>query len=212
MAAVSDAVSARLESVRVGNPAREDVDMGALVGVGHREDVRDAVGELMTECEVIHGDPKTVEVIDADADTGAFMSPILLRCTDADADTPHQVEAFGPVSTVLPYESATHAIALAARGAGSLVGSVVSGDAEFVREVAFGVLPWHGRLLILNRDDAAESTGHGAPLPHTVHGGPGRAGGGQELGGLRAVRHHMQRSALQGPPPLLSALTGRALS
>jgi len=209
MAAVTEALSARLDTVRVGNPARDDVDMGALVGVGHRDDVRRAVGELTKDCDVVHGDPETVDVVDADAEKGAFLSPILLRCTDPDAEAPHRVEAFGPVSTVMPYDSATHAIVLAARGEGSLVGSVVSGDADFVREVTFGVLPWHGRLLILNRDDAAESTGHGSPLPHTVHGGPGRAGGGEELGGLRAVTHHMQRSALQGPPALLTTLTGQ---
>lgn len=203
---VTDAVSARLAEVRVGNPARDDVDMGALVSLEQRDEVRKAVSALRQDCELIHGHTDTVEVVDADPRQGAFLSPLLLRCVDTEARTPHEVEAFGPVSTILPYDSAGDAVELAARGAGSLVGSIVSHDTDFVREVAAGVLPWHGRLLILNRDDAAESTGHGSPLPHTVHGGPGRAGGGEELGGIRAVLHHMQRSAVQGPPELLAAL------
>ena len=208
--AVTDAVSAQLASVRVGNPARDDVDMGALAGVGQREEVRRAVTALHQECELIYGNAQTVDVIDADPDKGAFLSPVLLRCTDPDARTPHEVEAFGPVSTLLPYDSAAHAVELAARGAGSLVGSIVSHDAEFVLEVTLGVLPWHGRVLILDRVDSGESTGHGSPLPHAVHGGPGRAGGGEELGGIRAVLHHMQRSVVQGPPRLLDALAGRS--
>jgi len=204
---VTEALRERLAALRVGNPARDDVDMGALVSQAQRDDVRRAVRTLSREAELVFGDPDVVDLVDADADRGAFVSPMLLRCADPDARTPHEVEAFGPVTTLIPYGMTSQAIELAARGAGSLVGSVVSQDLNFVRDVVYGVAPWHGRLLVLNRDDAAESTGHGAPLPHTVHGGPGRAGGGEELGGIRAVLHHMQRTAIQGPPALLSTLT-----
>jgi oxepin-CoA hydrolase/3-oxo-5,6-dehydrosuberyl-CoA semialdehyde dehydrogenase len=121
----------------------------------------------------------------------------------------HEVEAFGPVSTVLPYSSTAQVIELAARGQGSLAGSVVTADADFAREVVLGLAPWHGRLLVLDRADAKESTGHGSPMPQLVHGGPGRAGGGEELGGIRGVRHHMQRTAVQGSPDMLTAITGR---
>ena len=119
------------------------------------------------------------------------------------------MEAFGPVSTIIGYDGAAEVIELAARGRGSLAGSVVTADAEFAREVVLGLAPWHGRLLVLDRDDAAESTGHGSPLPMLVHGGPGRAGGGEEMGGMRGVLHHMQRTAVQASPRVLSAVTGR---
>lgn len=204
---VTEALRERLAAIRIGNPARDDIDMGPVVSQAQRDDVRRAVSTLADECELVHGHPGIVDVVDADAERGAFVSPLLLRCTDPDARAPHEVEAFGPVSTIIPYGTTAHAIELAARGAGSLAGSLVSHDLKFVRDVALGVAPWHGRLLVLNRDDAAESTGHGSPLPHTVHGGPGRAGGGEELGGIRAVLHHMQRTAIQGPPALLDRLT-----
>ncbi|MBP1823256.1 phenylacetic acid degradation bifunctional protein PaaZ [Mycobacterium sp. OAE908] len=203
---VTEALCARLAAVRVGNPARDDVDMGALVSLAQRDEVRRAVTKLAGDCELVYGDPDRVDLVDADADRGAFLSPMLLRCADPDARTPHEVEAFGPVTTLIPYGLTSDAIELAARGAGSLAGSLVSHDPGFVRDVVVGAAPWHGRLLVLNRDDAAESTGHGSPLPHTVHGGPGRAGGGEELGGIRAVLHHMQRTAIQGPPSLLDSL------
>lgn len=202
---VTAALRERLATVRVGNPARDDVDMGPVVSHAQRDDVRRAVSTLASECEIVYGDPSVVDLVDADAVRGAFVSPLLLRCTDPDARAPHEVEAFGPVTTLIPYGTTAHAIELAARGAGSLAGSLVSHDVNFVRDVVLGVAPWHGRLLVLNRDDAAESTGHGSPLPHTVHGGPGRAGGGEELGGIRAVLHHMQRTAIQGPPALLDS-------
>lgn len=203
---VTEALRERLAAVRVGNPARNDVDMGPLASQVQRDDVRRAVSTLAGECEVVYGDLDNVDLIDADADRGAFLPPLLLRCTDPDAGTPHEVEAFGPVTTLIPYGATVHAIELAGRGAGSLAGSLVSHDMNFVRDIVLGVAPWHGRLLVLNRDDAAESTGHGSPLPHTVHGGPGRAGGGEELGGIRAVLHHMQRTAIQGPLALLNSL------
>jgi oxepin-CoA hydrolase/3-oxo-5,6-dehydrosuberyl-CoA semialdehyde dehydrogenase len=150
-----------------------------------------------------------VEVVGADAERGAFMSPLLLRVDDADRAEPHEVEAFGPVSALMPYTSAERAIQLAARGQGSLVGSIVTGDSGFAREVVLGTAPWHGRLLVLDAEAAKESTGHGSPLPVLVHGGPGRAGGGEEMGGVRGVLHHMNRTALQASPAMLGSVTGR---
>jgi len=166
------------------------------------------VQALRGSAEVVFGDPDRVDVVDADAERGAFMSPLLLRASDG-ADEPHDVEPFGPVSTVLTYDGLDQAVALAARGSGSLVGSVVTHDADVARAVVLGLAPWHGRILVLDRDDAKESTGHGSPLPVLVHGGPGRAGGGEELGGIRGVLHHMQRSAVQASPDMLTAITGR---
>ena len=136
------------------------------------------------------------------------MSPLLLRASEG-ASEPHDVEPFGPVSTVLTYDGLDQAVALAARGSGSLVGSVVTHDPDVARTVVLGLAPWHGRILVLDRDDAKESTGHGSPLPVLVHGGPGRAGGGEELGGVRGVLHHMQRTAIQASPDMLTAITGR---
>lgn len=208
---VTDAVSARLARVRVGNPASDDVDMGPLVSLQHRTDVRSALAELRLECQLVQGDPDKFELIDAEPEQGAFLPPLLLRCADPDAHAPHQVEAFGPVSTLIPYESAARAVELAARGKGSLAGSIVSHDSDFVHDVVLGLAPWHGRLLVLDRDDADESTGHGSAIPHAVHGGPGRAGGGEELGGIRAVLHHMQRTAIQGSPTVLERLTHSSL-
>lgn len=206
--AVIEATEARLGTITVGNPADESVRMGALASIGQREDVRKAVSTLLGSATIVYGDPDHVDVVGADAELGAFMSPILLRA-DKDAAEPHDIEAFGPVSTVLTYDSVDEAIALAARGKGSLVGSLVTHDVDVARKVVLGLAPWHGRVLVLDRDDAKESTGHGSPLPVLVHGGPGRAGGGEELGGIRGVLHHMQRSAIQASPDMMTAITGR---
>ncbi|MGO1973496.1 MAG: phenylacetic acid degradation bifunctional protein PaaZ [Propionibacteriaceae bacterium] len=205
---VIEAVSARLGRTTVGNPANEDVRMGALASLEQRTEVRKAIESLRASAEIVYGDPDHVDVVDADAERGAFLSPVLLRA-GADAVEPHDVEPFGPVSTVIGYDTVEQAIALAARGRGSLVGSVVTHDPSVARRLTLGLAPWHGRLLVLDRDDAAESTGHGSPLPMLVHGGPGRAGGGEELGGIRAVLHQMQRTAIQGSPDMLTAITGR---
>ncbi|MDQ2836771.1 MAG: phenylacetic acid degradation bifunctional protein PaaZ [Actinomycetota bacterium] len=205
--AVAEAASGRLAKIVVGNPATESVRMGALASLDQREEVRRSLKSLLSVGTAVFGDPEQVEVIGADATSGAFISPILIRADDADRAEPHEVEAFGPVSTLIGYRDTAHAIELAARGLGSLVGSVVSHDADFVRDVVLGVAPWHGRLLVLDRDDAAESTGHGSPLPMLVHGGPGRAGGGEEMGGLRGVTHHMQRTAIQASPRILAKIT-----
>jgi oxepin-CoA hydrolase / 3-oxo-5,6-dehydrosuberyl-CoA semialdehyde dehydrogenase len=206
---VEQAVAARLADVTVGNPADPRVRMGALAGRGQREEVRRALKALSAGTRTVYGDPDHVELLDADPQLGAFLSPILLRADDADRDEPHEVEAFGPVSTLIPYTSTDRAIALAARGRGSLTGSVVTADPSFARDVVLGVAPWHGRLLVVDAETARESTGHGSPLPALVHGGPGRAGGGEELGGIRGVLHHMQRTAVQGSPRMLTAVTGR---
>jgi oxepin-CoA hydrolase / 3-oxo-5,6-dehydrosuberyl-CoA semialdehyde dehydrogenase len=206
---VTEAVRDRLAKVVVGSPAEENVRMGALASLEQREEVRRSVKALLTAGRLVFGDPDHVEVTGASAERGAFISPLLLHSDDASRPEPHQVEAFGPVSTIIGYRGAGEVIDLAARGRGSLVGSVVTADAAFAREVVLGLAPWHGRLLVLDRDDAATSTGHGSPLPVLVHGGPGRAGGGEEMGGIRGVLHHMQRTAVQASPRVLSAVTGR---
>ena len=207
--AVAEAASARLAKVVVGDPADETVRMGALASLGQRDEVRRSLKVLLSAGTAVFGDPERVEVVGADPDRGAFMSPVLIRAEDPGRAEPHEVEAFGPVSTLIGYRDTAHAVELAARGLGSLAGSIVTGDAGFARDVVLGVAPWHGRLLVLDPDDAAESTGHGSPLPVLVHGGPGRAGGGEELGGLRAVAHHMQRTAVQASPRVLARITGR---
>jgi oxepin-CoA hydrolase/3-oxo-5,6-dehydrosuberyl-CoA semialdehyde dehydrogenase len=206
--AVVEAVSARLAKIVVGNPAAEGVRMGALASLEQREEVRRSVKALADAGRIVFGDPEKVDVVGADAEGGAFVSPILLT-GDPDRAEPHEVEAFGPVSTVLPYTSTEQLVDYAARGHGSLAGSVVTGDREFARDVVIGVAPWHGRLLVLTQADAKESTGHGSPMPALVHGGPGRAGGGEEMGGIRGVLHHMQRTAVQADPDTLTAITGR---
>ena len=202
--AVVEAVTARLAKTTVGPEGR----MGALASLDQREEVRRSVEALADAGRIVFGDPEKVEVEGADADRGAFLSPILL-VGDPERAEPHEVEAFGPVSTILPYESTAQLIDYAARGQGSLAGSVVTADTAFAREVVLGTAPFHGRLLVLNARDAQESTGHGSPLPQLVHGGPGRAGGGEEMGGIRGVLHHMQRTAVQADPDTLAAITGR---
>ena len=206
--AVVDAASERLSKVVVGAPDADGVRMGALASLDQREEVRRSVKALRDAGRIVSGDPDSVEVVGADADRGAFVSPLLL-VGDPQRAEPHEVEAFGPVSTVLPYENTDQLIDFAARGQGSLAGSVVTADTAFAREVVLGTAPFHGRLLVLGDRDAKESTGHGSPLPQLVHGGPGRAGGGEEMGGVRGVLHHMQRTAVQGDPDTIAAVTGR---
>jgi oxepin-CoA hydrolase/3-oxo-5,6-dehydrosuberyl-CoA semialdehyde dehydrogenase len=206
--AVRDALAARLGRVTIGNPRNEAVGMGPLANQQQRRDVRDSIARLAAESEIVFGDPLHCAVMDADADKGAFLSPVLLHCADPiRAERVHQVEAFGPVSTLLPYDGLEQAIELAQRGEGSLVASAFSYDPAVTEELVMGLAPFHGRLYLLDRDSAKEATGHGSPLPSLVHGGPGRAGGGEEMGGLRGVYHYMQRTALQGSPAKLSALT-----
>ncbi len=205
--AVVEAVRARLAEVVVGDPADPATTMGPLVSQAQREEVRRQVAALRAAGSLVVGDPDHAAVAGADGERGAFLSPLLLTA-DADRPEPHTIEAFGPVSTVMGYRGAAHAIEVAARGRGSLAASVVTADAPFARTVVRGLAPWHGRLLVLDREAATESTGHGSPLPMLVHGGPGRAGGGEELGGMRSVLRHLQRTALQASPQLLAAVVG----
>ncbi len=209
LADVTAAVREELSTVTVGDPRQESVRMGPLVSLGQREEVLRSLKGLCEAGTPIFGDPERFEVTGADAERGAFLPPVLLRCEDPDRREPHEIEAFGPVSTLLPYDgTAERAAAYAARGAGSLVGSVVSNDEDFVREMVLATAPWHGRLHILDRDDAEESTGHGSPMPQLVHGRPGRAGGGEELGGVRSVLHYTQRTAIQGSPAKVRLFSG----
>ncbi|WP_164699645.1 phenylacetic acid degradation bifunctional protein PaaZ [Modestobacter sp. KNN46-3] len=206
---VVEATRAKLAEVVVGAPGAEGVTMGALASLDQRQEVLRAVKALRGVADLVAGDPDDFSVVGADRDRGAFLPPMLLRCDDLSAGEPHDVEAFGPVSTVLPYDGVAHAVELAARGQGSLVGSIVTHDPAVAREFVLGAAHAHGRVLVLDRDDAGENTGHGSPLPVLVHGGPGRAGGGEELGGIRGVLHHMQRTAVQGSPDMLTTIGRR---
>src|SRR5215469_8116541 len=202
------ALSKALEEIVVGDPRSEGVKMGALVSRAQLYDVRAKVRELEREARIVFGDPEKVEARGADAEYGAFLSPILLRCDDPGrASRVHETEPFGPVATLMPYRDLGEGVALANRGKGSLVMSLFTYDPAVARTVITGAGAFHGRLLIVDRDCARESTGHGSPLPMLVHGGPGRAGGGEEMGGLRGVFHYMQRTALQGSPRMLSGVT-----
>ncbi|HEY4703530.1 MAG TPA: phenylacetic acid degradation bifunctional protein PaaZ, partial [Streptosporangiaceae bacterium] len=207
--AVAEAVRERLATVVVGNPREASVQMGALASLEQREEVRRSLKALEAAGSIVFGDPEHVEVTGADATRGAFLSPVLIRAGDPRRAEVHEVEAFGPVSTLIGYRDTADVIELAALGKGSLAGSVVTDDPDFARDVVLGTAPWHGRLLVLDEDAAPESTGHGSPLPMLVHGGPGRAGGGEELGGLRGIFHHLERTAIQASPAMLGAVTGR---
>jgi oxepin-CoA hydrolase/3-oxo-5,6-dehydrosuberyl-CoA semialdehyde dehydrogenase len=206
--AVIEALRKRLDTIPVGDPSIEGVRMGSLVGTDQVGDVWKAVEALAEESEIVHGGQRDFETIGADRDKGAFFPSTLLYCDSPLAsDSAHSVEAFGPVSTIMPYASEEEAIELARMGRGSLVGSLVTADNDEAARIVLGTAPWHGRILVLNKDCAKESTGHGSPLAPLVHGGPGRAGGGEELGGSRAIKHYMQRTALQGSPDTLTAIT-----
>jgi oxepin-CoA hydrolase/3-oxo-5,6-dehydrosuberyl-CoA semialdehyde dehydrogenase len=203
------AIAKRLEGATLGNPAVEGVRWGPLASKGQVEEVRKSLEGLKAAAEVVYGNPDSFKVTGADAAKGAFFPALLLHCARPLARSePHDIEAFGPVNTVMPYASVDEAIELARRGRGSLCGSVFTADDEIARKVVLGTAAWHGRILLLNRHDAKESTGHGSPLPNLIHGGPGRAGGGEEMGGIRGVLHYMQRSALQGHPTTISHITG----
>ncbi|WP_424979370.1 phenylacetic acid degradation bifunctional protein PaaZ [Leisingera sp. S232] len=205
--AVIEALSARLSQTRIGDPRLETTRMGALVSTSQQRDVLEKAAIISQEAERVFGDPENFSVDGADADKGAFVPPMLFHCAAPDnASRVHDTEAFGPVSTIMGYLDLDHAIDLANRGQGSLVASVITRDASIAREIAIGAGAYHGRLYFNNRDSMKESTGHGAPLPHMVHGGPGRAGGGEEMGGVRGVKHYMQRTAIQGSPDILSAI------
>lgn len=215
---VSDVVNAVGDRVRervvLGDPRAEGVTMGALASLEQLADVRAAVQSMLDAGgELAYGTLDSPKVTNKDGgvgvvEGGAFMSPVLLSWADAEAEEVHSLEAFGPVSSVIGYTDIDDAVRLAARGGGSLVASVCTNDPEVARQLVTGIAAHHGRVLMLNREDARSSTGHGSPVPHLVHGGPGRAGGGEELGGIRSVLHHMQRTAIQGSPNMLTAVTG----
>ncbi|MBW4706845.1 phenylacetic acid degradation bifunctional protein PaaZ [Roseobacter sp. YSTF-M11] len=208
-AAIS-AISERLSATRLGDPRLDTTRMGALVSRGQKRDVLDKVDRIADEAERVFGDPDDFAVDGADRDKGAFLPPILFHCANPDsAQRVHDTEAFGPVSTVMGYRDIDHAIQLLNRGKGSLVASVITNDREVARDITVGSAAFHGRLYFNNRSSMKEATGHGAPLPHMVHGGPGRAGGGEELGGIRGVMHYMQRTAVQGSPDILTAIGGQ---
>jgi oxepin-CoA hydrolase/3-oxo-5,6-dehydrosuberyl-CoA semialdehyde dehydrogenase len=202
------ALGKSLSQTTIGNPENEKVRMGSLAGLEQRDEVIGQVKKLLASSRIVYGSLDSVELIEADIKKGAFVSPLLLVNEDPfNAEEPHNVEAFGPVSTIMPYKNNDDAIELANKGRGSLVSTIVTADNNIAKHFVYGAGSHHGRILILNNDCAKESTGHGSPLPGLVHGGPGRAGGGEEMGGVRGVKHYMQRLAVQGSPSSLTAVT-----
>jgi len=207
--AVAEKLKARLAKVVVGDPSVEGVKMGALASHAQQTDVTERVALLRQSAELVFGGGQDFNPLGDGVDNGAFFQPTLLLCQKPlETDSVHDVEAFGPVSTLMPYDSEDEALQLAARGQGSLVGTLVTHNPQVAARMIPVAAALHGRLHILDREAAVESTGHGSPLPALKHGGPGRAGGGEELGGMRAVRHLMQRTALQGSPNMIAAVTG----
>jgi oxepin-CoA hydrolase / 3-oxo-5,6-dehydrosuberyl-CoA semialdehyde dehydrogenase len=205
---VIKAIGKRLDGVKVGDPQVDGIRMGPLVGRTQVTEVRSRVDEIRRVAELVYGDPSKFDVAAGDKEKGAFFPPTLLyNDSPMTSKEPHDVEAFGPVSTVMPYKAIDEAIELAKMGRGSLVGSLFTSDDSVARDVVLGVASHHGRLLLINKDSAKASTGHGSPLPGLVHGGPGRAGGGEELGGARSTLHYMQRTALQGSPTTLTRVS-----
>ena len=205
---VQIALGKYLSQTTIGNPLNEKVRMGSLAGESQRAEVKAQVQKLLASSQLIYGSLDSVQVIDADAQKGAFMSPLLLLNKHPfQSKEVHEVEAFGPVSTLMPYDHLEDAIQLAKMGKGSLVSSIVTADKKIAKSYVLGAGMYHGRILVLNNDCAKESTGHGSPLPLLVHGGPGRAGGGEEMGGIRGVKHYMQRVAIQGSPDMITAIS-----
>jgi len=204
---VVKALRARLEKTTIGDPSVDGVRMGPLASRGQVRDVGVAAGRIGAGAELVYGGGD-FEVVGADREKGSFFGPMLMVCNEPFAHSePHDIEAFGPVNTIMPYRTIDEAIQLAKLGRGSLVGSLITHDPAVAREIIIGVASFHGRLLVLDRTSAKESTGHGSPLPNLVHGGPGRAGGGEEMGGARGVLHYMQRTAVQGSPAMITAIT-----
>lgn len=203
---VQNALTKSLNEVKIGNPLSRETRMGSLAGKAQYNEVLEKINLLKTETELIYDGQQNL--IDADYESGAFMSPkLFLNDSPFTKNISHNVEAFGPVSTLMPYKDAEEAAALAKRGKGSLVGSIISHDNEFIAETSWKMATTHGRIFVLNRDNAKESTGHGSPLPTMMHGGPGRAGGGEEMGGLNGLHFFLQKTAIQGSPDVLTAIT-----
>ena len=206
---VQIALGKQLDRTVIGDPKLKEVRMGALINTDQRDTIKSQIEKLSTTAEMVYGSLDTIDAVGADGEKGAFMSPILMRESNPFKNTQvHEVEAFGPVSTLMPYNGVEEAIELAQMGKGSLVSSVVTADNAFAKAYTVEAASHHGRILTLNRDSAPQSTGHGSPLPLLVHGGPGRAGGGEEMGGLRGIKHYMQRCAVQGSPTSLTEITG----
>ncbi|ULQ51862.1 phenylacetic acid degradation bifunctional protein PaaZ [Flavihumibacter fluvii] len=209
MDAVWKDIAKALQQTTIGNPLNEKVRMGSLAGQTQKQEVIDQVGRLLAGSQLVYGSLDSVALIDADETKGAFISPLLLVNDQPFKHTAsHDIEAFGPVSTIMPYKNAEDAIELSRMGKGSLCSTIVTADQAIAKAYVLGAGPWHGRILVLNEACAKESTGHGSPLPLLVHGGPGRAGGGEEMGGLRGIKHYMQRVAIQGSPDMVTAITG----
>lgn len=205
---VQQAVASRLASVKIGDPSVEGVRMGSLATMSQVEAVKESVLQLAKSQEMVFGDLDNFDVIGADRQKGAFFSPILFRNNDPYTHTDvHEIEAFGPVATIMPYKSLDNAIELAKMGKGSLVSSIVTPCNKEATDYVVGAASMHGRILVLNKECAKESTGHGSPMPLLTHGGPGRAGGGEEMGGKRGVLHYLQRTAIQGHPTTITAIT-----
>lgn len=205
-----DALIAQLSKIVIGDPSAEGVRMGSLVGCSQREDVVTQVSKLNSESEIVFGSTSNsdLSLVGASSDVNTFLSPILLRVKDSpSAIKVHEIEAFGPVSSIMSYNNIEDAVALSKKGKGSLCCSITTHDSKIATEFVRNAASMHGRILVLDRESAKESTGHGSPLPLLVHGGPGRAGGGEEMGGLRGVLHYMQRTAIQGHPSMLTAIT-----
>lgn len=206
--AVQKDLAIALDKTIIGNPLNEKVRMGALAGQAQRNDVRSQVHKILASSQLIYGALDSVMLVDADENKGAFISPLLiLNTTPFTSTEPHNIEAFGPVSTLMPYKNIDDAIALSKLGKGSLCTTIVTASPTIARQYVLGAATQHGRVLVLNAACANESTGHGSPLPSLVHGGPGRAGGGEEMGGLRGIKHYMQRTAIQGSPDMITAIT-----
>ena len=202
------AIGSALSQTVIGNPLNEKVRMGSLAGETQRKEVKEQVQKLLASSQMVYGSLDSVEVVDADAKKGAFLSPVLLMNEKPfEATAAHEVEAFGPVSTIMPYKNLDEAIALSKLGKGSLVSTIVTADYKQARQYVIGAATHHGRILVLNEECAKENTGHGSPLPLLVHGGPGRAGGGEEMGGIRGVKHYLQRTAIQGSPTTITEVT-----
>lgn len=206
---VQIALGKALDKVTVGDPRLKEVRMGSLISKEQLQEVKNSVSEIAKTAKIVYGNMDKIDTIGADFSKGAFISPILLREDEPFKNlSVHEQEAFGPVSTILPYKSLEEAITLSHMGKGSLVSSIVTADDKVAKEYVVNAASHHGRILVLNRENAKESTGHGSPLPTLVHGGPGRAGGGEEMGGIRGVKHYLQRTAIQGTPTTLTEITG----
>ncbi len=206
---VQFALGKELDKVTIGNPRLQEVRMGSLISKQQVEEVQKSISDIATEAEIVYGTSKKLNPIGADASKGAFINPVVFRTNNPLQNTViHEREAFGPVSTIMPYKNIEEAVQIAKMGKGSLVSSIITNNNTIAKDYVVHAASHHGRILVLNRENAKESTGHGSPLPYLIHGGPGRAGGGEEMGGIRGIKHYLQRTAVQGTPTTLTEITG----